>query len=154
MRDLPVGLGTRLRALIAALDGGVQEVYDKRRAPVRPRYYPVLRHLLAAESASVGALAAEAGVAQPSLTQTLQAMAGEGIVHLQAGADRRQRLVTLTSKGADIAGALMPVWAATHRAAAALDAELPCPLGATVDAALARLRLRPFGDRIEAELAG
>ena len=59
-RQAPIdemGLGTRLRLLLAALDGELQALYDALGEPFRPRFYPVARHLHARGGDTVGELA-------------------------------------------------------------------------------------------------
>jgi DNA-binding MarR family transcriptional regulator len=149
MSDLtsPLGLGARLRRLLAALDGAVQAEYDRRAVPFRPRYYPVVRQLLASGPASVGALSAGAGVTQPAVTQTLNEMRRAGLVTLGEGADRRERRVSLTDAGRALAADLAPLWSAVEAAARDLEAEAG-PLGQVLDAAAAALQREPFGARI------
>ena len=79
------GLGTRLRCLLADLDGAVQAEYDRRGAAFRPKYHPVVRRLLARPAESTGALAASAGVSQPAMTQTLREMTRAGLVAVAPG---------------------------------------------------------------------
>jgi DNA-binding MarR family transcriptional regulator len=148
---LPLGLGTKLRQLIARLDGDVQELYDEMDVPFRPRFYPVI-HLLFQEPQHVNSIAAQVGVSQPAITQTLGEMKKIGLIATKSGSDRRKQIIRLTSKGQSLAGTLQPVWSATHRAAAGLDADLTARLGEIVDQALAALDLKPFKDRIRTEL--
>jgi len=147
-----LGLGARLRLVLGALDGAVQAEYDRRGAPFRPRFHPVVRQLMAAGPASIGALAVGAGVSQPAITQTLNEMRREGLVAVGAGADRREKLVRLTPQGAALALELQPLWTAIDAAARDLETEAG-PLGQVLHAAAEALRREPFGDRIAKELA-
>lgn len=150
--SIPLGLGARLRQVLAALDGAVQAEYDRRGAPFRPRFHPVVRQLTGGGPASIGALAAGAGVSQPAITQTVNEMRREGLITVSAGDDRRERLVRLTARGRAVADDLQPVWSAIDAAARELEAEAG-PLGQILDAAAAALRREPFGDRITKELS-
>jgi DNA-binding MarR family transcriptional regulator len=143
------GLGTRLRMLLASLDGDLQQVYDAMGEPFRPRFYPVVQQLRALGASTVGELAVLTGVSQPAMTQTLGEMRGRGLVTSESG-----RGVRLTAEGEALCLRLEPVWRAVEAAAAELDRELPQPLGATIAAALARLAERPFGERIRSAMAG
>lgn len=142
-----MGLGTRLRLLLAALDGELQQVYDALGEPFRPRFYPVAQQLRVLGSSTVGDLAVLTGVSQPAMTQTLAEMRARGLV--ASGAGRRVRL---TGEGEALCTRLAPVWRAVEAAAQQLDGELPAPLGPTIAAALARLAEQPFGERIRAAM--
>jgi MarR family transcriptional regulator, organic hydroperoxide resistance regulator len=143
-----MGLGTRLRVLLAALDGELQTLYDEMGVPFRPRFYPVVQHLLAEGASAVGELAARTGVSQPAMTQTVAEMVRCGL--LERGSGRRLRL---TADGRELCLRLAPVWRATAAAASELDRELPAPLGATLIAALSRLAEKPFQARILTAMA-
>lgn len=147
-----LGLGARLRRLLAALDGAVQAEYDRRAVAFRPRFHPVVRHLMAHGPSSVGALALEAGVSQPALTQTLNEMRRAGLVLDAEGEDRREKRVSLTAAGLALAAELAPLWAAIAAAAHDLEAEAG-PLGQVLDAAAAALQREPFSARIAKELS-
>lgn len=148
-----MGLGTRLRRLIAALDAGVQAAYDGSGIRFKPRYYPIVRILLTKEEESVGALAAALGVTQPAVTQTVSEMGKAGLVAIASGADRRERLVHLTSAGRALVGELAPIWRATDAAARRLDEEVGGGFGEMLDRMLDRLAAEPFDARIAGELA-
>lgn len=144
------GLGTRLRRLLADLDGAVQAEYDRRGAAFRPKYHPVVRRLLARPAESTGALAASAGVSQPAMTQTLREMTSAGLVAVAPGPDRREHLARLTPAGRTLAAELAPLWAAIEAAARQLEDEAG-PLGQVLDAATEALRRQPFSARIDRE---
>lgn len=139
-----MGLGTRLRLLLAALDGELQALYDTLGEPFRPRFFPVVQALRARGTDTVGGLAERTGVSQPAMTQTLAEMRARGLVET-GGPGRRVRL---TAEGEALCARLEPVWRAVGAAADELDGELAAPLGATIAAALERLAERPFGERI------
>ena len=143
-----MGLGTRLRLLLAALDGELQQVYDALGEPFRPRFYPVAQQLRVLGSSTVGDLAVLTGVSQPAMTQTLAEMRARGLV----ASDAPGRRVRLTDDGEALCARLAPVWRAVEAAAQRLDDELPAPLGPTIAAALARLAEQPFGARIRAAM--
>lgn len=150
---LVVGLGTKIRRLLAALDGDVQRAYDESGAEFRPRFYPVVQRLLETGSAGVVELARESGVSQPAMTQTLQQMSSAGLIRMTPGADGRSREVTLSAQGRGLAEALRPLWAAVQRAAVELERTLPQGLERPIDQALEELERVSFGDRIRTELA-
>jgi DNA-binding MarR family transcriptional regulator len=145
-------LGGLLRALIASLDDGVQELYRNRGEGFRPRYYPVVRLLMVHDTLRVGELARRCGVSQPAMTQTLDAMRKDGIVQSIEGSDHRERLVSLTAQGRSQAMRLKEVWLATARAAARLESECEISITDVARAYLAALEGRPFIERIREEL--
>jgi DNA-binding MarR family transcriptional regulator len=148
------GLGTLLRHALELLDGDVAKVYEEAGLGyLRPRYVPVVRALVAAGPLSIGDLARAIGVTHSAASQTVARMSRQGLVALAAGVDARQRIVRLTPKARALLPLLDAEWAATERAAAALEAELPYPLGEVLAATVAALERRPFRQRI-ADAAG
>lgn len=149
--DYRSGLGTRLRLLVTALDDAVEQAYRDAGLNFRPRFYPYFRLFMASGSASVGECVAALGFTQPAATQTLQAMVREGLIAPVPGRDGRERRFALTPAAHAMIPDLEATWAATAAAARAIDAALPQPLGATIDAALELLERQSFGDLIKKE---
>ena len=148
------GLGSKLRRLLAILDGDLQAIYDERGANFRPRFFPIVQILLKQDACSIGELAKRMAVSQPAATQTVNEMKRLGLVVAADSEDRRQKPVRLTAAGMDLAAALGPVWDATERAAVALDAEIEHGLSKPIDDALAALVGNPFRNRIREQMAG
>jgi DNA-binding MarR family transcriptional regulator len=142
------GLGTQLRHLIELLDGAVEQAYKDAGLDYRPRYTPVMRALAEQPGATVGELAALAGLTQPAATQTVALMKTKGLVLVTAGDDSRQRLVRLSPQGEALLPRLQSCWQATKMAADGLDAELDFPLSACLEQAIAALGRRSFDARI------
>lgn len=142
------GLGTSLRKLLEALDGGVQAHYDVLGVPFRPRFYPVARLLRTEGPLSIKALSEATGVSHSAVSQTVAEMRRAGLAESSPGRDGREREVCLTETGSAVCDRLEPVWAAAAQAAAELDRELTAPLGGVVREALARLRAHTFSDRM------
>jgi DNA-binding MarR family transcriptional regulator len=148
------GLGTLLRHALELLDGDVAKVYEEVGLSwLRPRYVPVVRALVATGPLSIGDLARAIGVTHSAASQTVARMSRHGLVALAAGVDARQRIVRLTPKARALLPLLDAEWAATERAATALEAETPYPLGEVLAATVAALERRPFRQRI-ADAAG
>jgi DNA-binding MarR family transcriptional regulator len=145
-------LGAQLRLLTAKLDGELQAVYDSMGLPFRPRFYPIVQHLLRDGSASVTALAQATEVTQPAATQTIAEMAKLGLVTIASGPNGRERSVRLTAHGQQLAEQLRSIWDAVGEAARALDRELPHPLSETIAAAIAALTRESFGERIRSKV--
>lgn len=153
MNDIPVaGLGTLVRHLLALLDGDVQALYDEAGVAFRPRFYPIVQNLLRNGPSSVTALAQASGVSQPAMTQTLSEMRQLNLITFSAGEDPRQKLFRLTAEGERLAEQLRPTWRARAAAAAELDLEIPCPLSATLAAAIEALERKPFKVRIQEKM--
>ena len=142
------GLGTQLRHLIDLLDGDVAQQYKDAGLAYRPRYTPIMRALQATDSASIGEIAAAAGITQPAATQTVGLMKKDGLVTVETGADGRQRRVALSAQGRELLPALEACWAATKAAADELDAQLATPLSGCLAEAIAALQDKPFHARI------
>ena len=152
IRSYPLGLGTRLRILLAKLDGELAELYKVEGHEFRPRFYPVFQLLSERDQASVLEIAEHLRVSQPAATQTLSEMRRLGLVTQKTGADRRGRLVALTPQAIEMTQALQPLWNAVARAASQLDEELACPLSDLLDEAIAALEEKSFPQRIAEQL--
>lgn len=142
-------LGTLLRHLNEILDGAVEQAYARAGLAYRPRYTPVMRALLALDSASIKVIAQRSGITHSAVSQTVSQMAKEGLVALRPGSDARERIVALTPAARSMIPALERHWAATEAATRTLEAELPMPLTALVRDAIAALEREPFPERIE-----
>ena len=143
------GLGTQLRHLIELLDGAVEQAYVDAGLDYRPRYTPVMRMLAEQPSATIGELAAVAGLTQPAAPQTVALMVKKGLLTVAAGGeDGRQRVVRLSAAGAALLPRLRASWQATKAAADSLDAELAFPLSTCLAQAIAVLETRSCGARI------
>lgn len=143
------GLGTQLRHLIELLDGAVEQAYVDAGLDYRPRYTPVMRVLAGQTSATIGELAAVAGLTQPAATQTVAVMVRKGLLTVTTGGkDGRQRVVRLSAVGKALLPRLRVCWLATKSAADSLDAELAFPLSACLEQAIAALEKHSFGARI------
>ncbi|WP_375336697.1 MarR family winged helix-turn-helix transcriptional regulator [Amycolatopsis sp. SID8362] len=149
MTSGPDGLGTRMRHVLEILEGDVARfLADIGLDDYRPRYSPVVRALLARGPLAIRDLAAEMRVTHSAASQTVAQMNRAGLVALEAGADARQRIVSLTAKARDLLPLIEAEWAATTEAAEALEAELPYSLRALLDAIVEALDRKPFRERI------
>jgi len=145
------GLGTLMRHVNELMDAAVAGVYADLGMPeYRPRFSPVVRALVAEGPMAIRDLAAAIGVTHSAAGQTVTQMSRAGFVTLEKGSDARHRVVRLTGKARAALPAIEAEWAATTRAVAELDAELPVPLGEVLEAVLAALERRSFGERIAA----
>lgn len=152
MAGTETGLGTLLRRLIAALDGGTQLVYDQMGVDFRPRYFPIARHLLEHGPTAVSQLSEALGLTQPAASQTLREMERDGLIDFKAGEDRRVKLASLSAKGGSLCRRLEPVWESVSRSADELNAEIGTDLPDLLHRLIAALDERPFATRIEEKL--
>ena len=142
--------GVLLRRLIDHLDGAVEQSYVDAGLDYRPRFTPILRALLNGGPASLRALSYKTGVTHSAVSQTISQMVARGWISLQAGADGRERIATLTPFAMEQLPRLERCWAATEAASRSLDADLGQPLADILIEALAALDRRPFADRLAA----
>ena len=143
-------LGTLLRHLIELLDGAVEETYKAAQLDYRPRYTPVLRALIARGPASIRDLSEQAGLTHSAVSQTVAEMRRAGLVEVERGADKRQQMVSLTTRAKQMIPGLEEIWQVVNEAAQELDDELDYPLSQIAEEAIAALGRRPFRDRIAA----
>jgi DNA-binding MarR family transcriptional regulator len=143
------GVGSRLRASLDAMDGGIAAaLFDLGLDDYRPRFSGVVRVLAGRGPCSIGDLAEATGVSHSAASQTVTELRVRGLVSLARGADERRRIVSLAPAARDLLPAIEAEWAATAIAMAELDAELSVPLqtvAAELSSALAR---RSFRQRI------
>jgi hypothetical protein len=137
-----------VRELFGAMDRGIAEVYTRIGVrDVRPRFSMALIFLERGEM-TIRQLAREVDVTHSAMSQTVSAMRAESI----PGPDARSRIVALTAAGRDLVPVLRAEWAATEKAIAELEDEVPYPLTQVVGDLEAALGRRPFAERITAHL--
>jgi DNA-binding MarR family transcriptional regulator len=142
------GLGTRLRVLLEEMDHDVAlALADLGLTDYRTRYSAVIRRLTAGPG-TIGDVADALGVTHSAASQTVADMERRGLLALRPGTDARRRQVSLTAKTKRLLPAIDAEWEATDLASAALDAELPYPLGQLIDDLAAALERRRFRQRI------
>ena len=146
-------LGMLLRRLIELLDGDLQIVYREAGLDYRPRYTPVVRALLELGPSPIRDIAGRARLTHSAASQTVAQMARDGLLASEAGADARERVISMTPKLKRMLAPLEAQWAATNRAADKLSDELPYSLQDLVSSAIDALEQKPFRDRI-AEASG
>ena len=150
MTSGPEGLGTRMRHVLEILDGDIARfLAGIGLDDYRPRYSPVVRALLARGPLAIRDLAEEMRVTHSAASQTVAQMNRAGFVHVEPGADARQRIVSLTAKTREVLPLIEAEWTATTEATEALEAELPYSLRALLDAIMEALERKPFRERIE-----
>ena len=146
---LTPALGTRLRALLEAMDDDVAlALSDLGLRDYRTRYSAVIRAVAEAGPTPIRDIAEGLGVTHSAISQLVSEMQQRGLLETRPGADARHRLVHLTEKAQRLLPEIDAEWVATEAAAAALDAELPYSLSALIDDLAEALQRRRFRDRI------
>jgi DNA-binding MarR family transcriptional regulator len=148
MADTPL-LGTLLRHLVELLDGAVEQTYQRAGLTYRPRYTPVVRALVALGPSSIRSISQHAGTTHSAASQTVAQMAKDGLVDSRPGADARERIIHLSSRGRRMLPTLERHWAVIDAAARDLDRELSVPLSAVAREAIETLSREGFAERIE-----
>jgi DNA-binding MarR family transcriptional regulator len=146
-------LGSLLRHLVELLDNDVERTYRNAGLDYRPRFTPVMRALSESGPCSIREIAVYAGISHSAASQTVAEMLERTFVLIRPGADARERIVHLTSRGRALLPSLRGFWDATNAAADELVRELGVPLPELLIQAIHALEQRPFGDRIAAKRA-
>jgi DNA-binding MarR family transcriptional regulator len=148
-------LGTRLRALLEAMDADVGvALADLGLRDYRTRYSAVIRLIAADGPSPIRHIADRTGITHSGASQLVAEMEQRGLLETRAGSDARLRLLRLTAKARRLLPAINAEWEATDAASAALDAELPYPLSRLIDDLEAALGRRRFRQRIADAAAG
>lgn len=90
----------------------VTSVYDRhlRSAGLQASQLAVLWAVAGMQGASVKDIAGKLAMHDTALVRNLRVLEGRGWVLISVGADRRQRLVTLTEAGRSVFASAMPLW--------------------------------------------
>jgi DNA-binding MarR family transcriptional regulator len=150
--DDGAGLGTLLRHLIDLLDGDVEVVYRELGIDCRSRFTPVIRHVERAGPSSIRQIAIATGLSHSAISQTVSEMVKRGLVESGAGADGRERIISLSAAGEALLPRLHTVWHSIWAAAAGLSDEVGTPLEAVLARAIAAVERHPFRDRIAQQI--
>lgn len=109
-------LGSRMKRLAERLQGDAARIIEDAGLPMQPSQIPLLTALDGADL-TVGQLADAIGSSQPGVTRAIGQLTELGLVEAKPGADLRQRLLSLTSRGkAAMARVKMHVWPGVGRA--------------------------------------
>ncbi|AJT42325.1 MarR family winged helix-turn-helix transcriptional regulator [Psychromicrobium lacuslunae] len=147
-------IGTRLKQVQDALDGGLAEVYAELGLPgFRLRYTPVLQALQAQDGQSIGELATAVGVTHSAMSQTVAALLKDALVLSSQGRDARSRLIRLSDDAKKLMPLLDEEWRSTAIMARQLESEMSFPLSTALDEVLQLLTERPYRERFAAARA-
>ena len=145
------GLGTLLRHLTDLVDRGSERHYASTGIAFRPRYTPILR-ALGDGPLTVSEICERASVTQSAVSQTLNLMERDGLIHRAPGEDRRSRTVSLSAAGERLYPRMVAQWDRRFAAIEALEAEIEHPLRTILEEAITALERKSFTQRItEAE---
>lgn len=141
-------LGTLLRHLLELVDGDVERVYRDAGLDYRPRFTPVMRTVAELGPSSIRTIAERASLTHSAASQTVAEMVARHLVRVEAGSDRRERIVHLSREGEEMLPLLRSYWAATNAAAAALGEEVGADLEALLHRTVLALHAVPYHERI------
>lgn len=140
-------LGSQLLRLAHRFDRALTERLA--RFKLAPTHYEILKTLYAAPDYSLGhtQLAQAMGITLSSITLAVRKLGAMRLVGQQRGTDRRQRVVSLTVKGAEF---LAPLYDTTEEFAHELFSALPEKSARQVEAAIQALlaRLSAMQDKL------
>ena len=102
-----------LRSATRALTQAYDEVL--RPSGLRMTQFSMLSRASAVGEISVSELADLMAMDRTTLGRNLRPLERDGLVRVDVGSDRRERLVTVTSAGAKVLAAALPLWEEVHR---------------------------------------
>ncbi|CAN5247803.1 GNAT family N-acetyltransferase [soil metagenome] len=113
-----LALSSRLKRLSEKFFQDVHEIYKLFDFDFEPKWFPVF-HLLHTEGKnSIGQIATKLGITHPAVNLTVNELEKKGlVVSTQDKKDGRKRLVSLSSKGKNLAADLEPLWEQIRAAA-------------------------------------
>lgn len=146
--DALPSLWRRVHEVFSRVDDGIAELYEQIGVTdVRPRYSMALMFLEDGPM-TIRQLAYDCKVTHSAMSQTVSAMKAAGLVaSAPSPDDARHRMISLSDAGRAFVPLLRAEWAATEKALAELEAEVPYPLSRLADELHAALDRRSFADR-------
>jgi ribosomal protein S18 acetylase RimI-like enzyme/DNA-binding MarR family transcriptional regulator len=117
----PLVLASRLKNLSDTLMQGVSRVYRELHVEFEPRWFPVTYYLFHIGPAQVTHLAEALRQTHPAVLQVVKIMEEKGLVKLKKDdKDQRKTIISLSSKGFEMARELEPIWEVISSAAGKL----------------------------------
>ncbi len=117
-------LGARLRRLSERVDRDATRVYAARGIAFEQRWFGPLNQIVRNGPMAIGEIAEKLRITHVSVSQAARSLEAAGLIASRAdAADRRRRLLALTSEGQTRVRELAPIWAAFDTAVTALDEE-------------------------------
>jgi DNA-binding MarR family transcriptional regulator len=98
-------------------DRAVTQLYDEalREAGIRVTQFTVLVAAHLSGDTPVSQLAQVLVMDRTTLTRNLKPLEAQGLITIRAGADRREKRVTLTSRGRAMVASALPLWEQAER---------------------------------------
>lgn len=159
LRDLGVTfLGSRLKRLADRFQAEAAEVLRAHDMPMQPAQQVVMAALHVRGPLSIGEIAQHLRVSQPTVTRSVIALEGLGLIAARKAEDQRQKILHLTAKGrALMQRAQNELWPLVKQATLELCREIPGNLLeslALLETALDRSSLKARVETIETDGAG
>ena len=127
--------GSRLRRLLERMDREVLAVYRLAGERFEPRWYAAFAALRDEGPLTVGALSQRLGISHAAVSQVRTALEAEGLIRGDGDPrDGRRHVLSLTTRGQEIALRLAPLWSAIAAAMGGMLAEHAPTLPADLDA--------------------
>jgi DNA-binding MarR family transcriptional regulator len=145
-------LGSRLKRLAERFQAGAAKSFRDAGHAVQPGQMPLLAALHSQGPLTIGALVEAVGVSQPAITRNLAGLVAMGLAESSVSkADRRQKTIALTTRGASfVATVSARLWPRIDAAVTAMCAPLHGPLLGQVAALEAALAAAPLEARVAA----
>ena len=88
------------------------QIYDDALKPsgLRVTQFTLLMATTLHEPATLNRLASITVTDRTTLTRNLQPLVTQGLIHIESGADRRERQVTMTARGRQVLATAIPLW--------------------------------------------
>ncbi|MHA7987794.1 MarR family winged helix-turn-helix transcriptional regulator [Rathayibacter sp. CAU 1779] len=137
-----------LRALQQRMDDGIAAAYTTLGIEGVPTRFSAALMFLEDGAMSIRDLAERCGVTHSAMSQSVAAMRKSGLVASEPGEDARSRIISLTSRGREVAPQLWSEWYATERAVKEVADEVGVSLDDVVSSMSAALDREPFTDRL------
>jgi DNA-binding MarR family transcriptional regulator len=149
LRDLgPIFLGSRLKRLAERMQAGAARVIIDAGLQVQPAHMPLLT-ALDRGPLTVGQLVEAVGTSQPGVTRAAGQLIDMGLIQSAAGADQRQRTLSLTPAGeAAMARTKLLLWPRVEKAVTELCDGLSGPLLDQIAAIETALAAKPLNERV------
>ena len=142
-------LGSLLQELLDRLDAGLLDVYLAEGLDYRPRFTPVMRVLAERGPSSIASIARTAPLTHSAASQTVAQMVKLGLVSMTSGADRRERIASLTKKAEAMLPRIREHWATSAIVLRKLMDETGFPLDRALQATLTALSHKSLHERIK-----
>lgn len=144
----PLAIAARLQRLADSIRRDGVQVYKEHGIEFEPKWFPVIYVLHKKGATSVVDLAAEVGIAHPSVIQLVKELESKKLVKSAADkTDGRRRVLSLTPEAVKLVKKMEPVWKKIKAGAAEL-VEKETKLMKAIEEAEVKLRTENFYSRV------